>query len=331
MERSELELIAARYKQPSNSSEPDRTTGQTNRFESNRFQTSEFAGAARVFTEEEQRRRQLEEQERRRRQLEEEERKRQLAEEEFRRQQLEEQERKRQLAEEEFRRRQLEEQERKRQLAEEEFRRRQLEEQERKRQLAEEEFRRRQKEEHERKQQLEEQERKRRLAEEEYRRRMAWQQQQNMFQQQQQFNGSSAAPPPQQDPSQQGSLKDKYAHIMEQRSEEDEQVAITAIKRNILIHWALLPPRYNTLRPIDHLVVSIQTCFPPAFGVKEHEFFQKWKPIFPNELVMSAAMGNTPNAEKLKKGQQTELSFFVIYFIFSFHLTRIVFFSMNYL
>ena len=90
---------------------------------------------------------------------------------------------------------------------------------------------------------------------------------------------------------------------MEQRSEENEQAAITAIKRNILINWALSPPRYNTLRPIDQLVLSIHTCFPPAFGVKEHEFFQKWKPILPNELVMSATMGNTPNVEKLKKGQ----------------------------
>jgi hypothetical protein len=345
MERSELERIAARYQQPSNVAEQ---ASKPNPFESSRFQSSDFAGATRVYTEEEQRKRQIEEQERRRqqqeeqerrrRQLEEQERKRQLAEEEFRRRQLEEQERSRKIAEEEFRRRQLEEQERKRQLAEEEykrrqfeeqersrklaeeeFRRRQLEEQERKRQLAaeeeykrrqleeqernrklaEEEFRRRQLEEQERKQQLEEQERKRKLAEEEYRRRMAWQQQQNMFQQ----HSNGSAVPPQQGPNQQGSLKDKYAHIMEQRSEEDEQAAITAIKRNILIHWALLPPRFNTLRPIEHLVVSIQTCFPPAFGVKEHEFFQKWKPIVPSELVISAAMGNTPNAEKLKKGK----------------------------
>ena len=90
---------------------------------------------------------------------------------------------------------------------------------------------------------------------------------------------------------------------MEQRSEENEQAAITAIKRNILIHWALQPPKLNTLRPIDQLVVSIHTVFPPAFGVPGHEYFQKWKPILPGELTLSAAMGNTPNEEKLKKGK----------------------------
>lgn len=338
MERSELERIAVKCQQSSSfgeQKEPTIAPRNTNPFESGRFQSIEqqqiFAAATRQFSEDEQRKRQLEEQQGRLRQqqleeqerirqqqLEEQERRRRQQEEQdrIRQQQLEEQERRRRLQEEQerIRKQQLEEQERRRRLQEEQERRRQLEEQERKRQLAEEEYRRRQQqeelerrrqaEEQERKRQSEEQERKRQLAEEEYRRRMAWQQQQQQqnFFQQQQSNGS--APPPSQKsapPPSAGAVNEKYAHIMEQRSEENEQAAITAIKRNILINWALSPPRYNTLRPIDQLVLSIHTCFPPAFGVKEHEFFQKWKPILPNELVMSAAMGNTPNVEKLKK------------------------------
>jgi len=120
-------------------------------------------------------------------------------------------------------------------------------------------------------------------------------------------NGTGTPQPPPPPPPQQNSranengndsVKTKYAKAM---SEDAEQAAITAIKRNILITWALLPPMLQNLRPIDQLVCTVHRVFPPAFGVPGHEYFQKWKPISSNELQLNHIMGNTPNEEKLKK------------------------------
>jgi hypothetical protein len=91
-------------------------------------------------------------------------------------------------------------------------------------------------------------------------------------------------------------MNQKYAKQM--AGPGDDHVAI---KRNILVHWALVPPQYNMLRPIDQLLVSIHTVFPPFGNVAPHEYFSKWKPIKKEDLVMSAAMGNAIDESKLKK------------------------------
>lgn len=55
------------------------------------------------------------------------------------------------------------------------------------------------------------------------------------------------------------------------------------------------------LRPIDQLVTSIHTVFPPSCGVKSHDYFSKWKPILQSDLSLGAVMSNAPDQEKLKK------------------------------
>jgi hypothetical protein len=85
------------------------------------------------------------------------------------------------------------------------------------------------------------------------------------------------------------------------------QAVITAIKHNILIHWALQPPLLQMLRPIDMLVTTIHTVFPPAFGVPGHEYFTKWKAIHREALL---GPGQRPDEEKLKKSVR-KLRFFL--------------------
>ena len=94
----------------------------------------------------------------------------------------------------------------------------------------------------------------------------------------------------------------KYAKQAAGESKEDaEQASVSRIKREILIHWALVPPNYQMLRPIHQLLVSIHTAFPPAHGVPDHEYFKKWKPITVESISLGAAMNNAPDDEKLKK------------------------------
>jgi len=78
----------------------------------------------------------------------------------------------------------------------------------------------------------------------------------------------------------------------EMRNTHDPKLAINAntlngstsfnqeeLKRHILIEWALNPPSYKSLRSIAQLVSSLNVTFPPAFGLKSHEYFRKWKPF----------------------------------------------------
>lgn len=67
------------------------------------------------------------------------------------------------------------------------------------------------------------------------------------------------------------------------------------------MNWALLPPGFQMLKPIDQLVASIHAHFPPAHGVPGHEYFAKFKPIPHSDLVLGGAMGNAPSEDKLKK------------------------------
>jgi hypothetical protein len=89
----------------------------------------------------------------------------------------------------------------------------------------------------------------------------------------------------------------KYSKMTEEQTEEAEQASITRIKREILINWALVPPQYQMLRPINQLIVSIHNSFPPAFGVASHDYFAKWKPITPDSI----SDNNHPDDEKIKK------------------------------
>jgi hypothetical protein len=85
------------------------------------------------------------------------------------------------------------------------------------------------------------------------------------------------------------------------------QAAITAIKHNILVHWALQPPMLQMLRPIDVLISTIHTVFPPVFGVAGHDYFSTWQAVKREDLI---GAGNYPVEEKLKKGVR-KLRFFL--------------------
>jgi hypothetical protein len=133
-----------------------------------------------------------------------------------------------------------------------------------------------------------------------------WQQQQQYQQkQQQQQQQQQQKPPPLGGNNAQGmpSIPSKYAKQMEGKSDDDEVISASTlqIKRAILINWALQPPNLNTLRPIDHLITTIHSAMPPAFGVGVHEYFTKFTPVTKQELIASGAMGNHPDENKLKK------------------------------
>jgi len=98
-------------------------------------------------------------------------------------------------------------------------------------------------------------------------------------------------------------INHKYAKAAQLEKGEVE-VTFPAIERNILIHWALIPPKYNMLRTIDHLLCNIHTVFPPAFGINQHSYFTKWRQIAPTDLVMSSTMGNSTDRNKLKKAMR---------------------------
>ena len=50
-----------------------------------------------------------------------------------------------------------------------------------------------------------------------------------------------------------------------------------SIKKNLLMTWALQAPTYQALKPLPELLSTIQIALPPAFGVNENKYFQKWK------------------------------------------------------
>eukprot|EP00563_Minutocellus_polymorphus_P012353 CAMPEP_0181064312 /NCGR_PEP_ID=MMETSP1070-20121207/24136_1 /TAXON_ID=265543 /ORGANISM="Minutocellus polymorphus, Strain NH13" /LENGTH=893 /DNA_ID=CAMNT_0023144623 /DNA_START=282 /DNA_END=2963 /DNA_ORIENTATION=- len=140
-----------------------------------------------------------------------------------------------------------------------------------------------------------------------------WQQQQAQqqarAQQQQWQQAQQQAPPPpppgapggpqyqQQQPGPQSPVNMKYSKMTVEQTEEAEQATITRIKREILVNWALVPPMYQMLRPINQLIVSIHNSFPPAFGVASHDYFAKWKPITPDSI----SLNSHPDDEKIKK------------------------------
>lgn len=89
---------------------------------------------------------------------------------------------------------------------------------------------------------------------------------------------------------------------------DDDQMH--GIKHGVLTQWALQPPMLQVLRPIEGLLTTIHTVFPPQFNIPSHQYFAKWKPITNGDVSLGAAMGNRPDDEKLKKAVK-KLRFFL--------------------
>jgi hypothetical protein len=90
----------------------------------------------------------------------------------------------------------------------------------------------------------------------------------------------------------------KYSRMVEQ-TQDDSQAAVTNIRRNVLMHWALQPPTMQILRPLDQLICSIHTVFPPAFGMKPHDYYDGFDPVSRSDLMN--AHGTAVDEEKVKK------------------------------
>ena len=97
---------------------------------------------------------------------------------------------------------------------------------------------------------------------------------------------------------------------MATQSQDTGQVTTQGIKHNVLVQWALQPPTLQVLRPIEILITSIHTVFPPKFGVQGHDYFAKWKAVGMNDVTLGPNMGNRPDNDKLKKAMK-KLKFFL--------------------
>jgi hypothetical protein len=97
----------------------------------------------------------------------------------------------------------------------------------------------------------------------------------------------------------------KYAKMANQTG-DSSQMAITNIKHGVLVEWALQPPTLQVLRPIDILLTTIHTVFPPKFGCPGHGYFAKWTSI----KLEDVRKGSQPDDDKLTKGIR-KLRFFL--------------------
>ena len=93
---------------------------------------------------------------------------------------------------------------------------------------------------------------------------------------------------------------------MANQDSDNGQAAVTRIKHEILIKWALQPPLLQSLRPIEGLITTIHTVFPPALGVARHDYFSNWTSIKQSEVLE----GGRPDDVKLKKAVR-KLRFFL--------------------
>lgn len=119
------------------------------------------------------------------------------------------------------------------------------------------------------------------------------------------FPGAAPPPHPNQQPS--STINMKYAKMAQQAEGGN---SIMVIKHGLLIHWALMPPMLQVLRPIEDLITSIHTVFPPIFGVPGHEYFTRWTAVNYDEISHGRSMGNRPDDAKLKKVMR-KLRFFL--------------------
>ena len=102
----------------------------------------------------------------------------------------------------------------------------------------------------------------------------------------------------------------KYAKMASQNEQANTASAATpqAIKHGILVKWALQPPAFQVLRPIEILITSIHTVFPPSFGVPGHAYFTKYTPLTQQSIVDTTTM--RADNDKLKKAVR-KLRFFL--------------------
>lgn len=100
-------------------------------------------------------------------------------------------------------------------------------------------------------------------------------------------------------------INQKYAKMANQ-TENDGQQAISTIKHGVLVQWALQPPSLQTLRPIEVLMTTIHSVFPPKFGCPGHDYFGKWKALSLEDVKDGHSLDN----EKLKKAVR-KLRFFL--------------------
>lgn len=103
------------------------------------------------------------------------------------------------------------------------------------------------------------------------------------------------APPPGSSP-----INQKWAS---QATEDNSsgQAKITIIKHNILVSWALQPPTLQMLRPINDLLTTVHTVFPPTSGVPGHEYFSKWKAYTPADISENGQPTEAKIAKAVKK------------------------------
>ena len=117
--------------------------------------------------------------------------------------------------------------------------------------------------------------------------------------QQQQPQAHGAPPPPQQQPQPpQSPISQKYAKMA--KSDSDDAASHRQIKHGLLVHWALQPPMLQALKPIEALITTVQTVFPPSFGVVGHDYFKKWKAVQFDD-ISTGAPHNRVDDDKLNK------------------------------
>lgn len=100
----------------------------------------------------------------------------------------------------------------------------------------------------------------------------------------------------------------KYRNMSQQTQQDDSPSMQSALKRNILLNWALQPPAYQILRTIDELLCSIHMVYPPAFGLSAHSYFESWK-LIPRADICCNTSGQLDD-EKIKKAVR-KLRFFL--------------------
>jgi len=121
--------------------------------------------------------------------------------------------------------------------------------------------------------------------------------QQQAYQQQQQQQHRPQPPPNGHHPPH-PPTPSKYAKIAQQQQQQ-QQAGTQAIKHHILVTWALQPPLLQILRPIETLLSTIHTVFPPHCGVPGHAHFAKWNTIALQDVYDPS--NSRPDDEKLKK------------------------------
>lgn len=73
-----------------------------------------------------------------------------------------------------------------------------------------------------------------------------------------------------------------------------------SVKKNLLTSWALQAPAYQSLKQLPELLGSLQFALPPAFGIEEHAYFQKWK-VLSHETMLTGGKAVVKRAHRKAK------------------------------